>query len=242
MRGIPFVVVLTRTQHPENAGFAARSMKAFGFDALRFAAPSFVLDERSPAYKTASGAREILDGAQVYSTLVEALADCHTIVGFSRRRHDFKRPQLDVPSWMEEMKSAPPAGKMALVFGPEDFGLSNEEKRLCEKVVEIPLHSERLSLNLSHAVTVVLYELSMVFTRISKQADDETETPAHQADVNRIVDGMAALLQETNFFKAGRRGRRIEIIRCLVQRLKLTSAEYETAMGIIQALRRRGQE
>ncbi len=225
-------IVLSHPQIPENTGFVARSMKAFGFRELTLVAPEFEWGPQSPAYKTASGAAAILDGARVCESVEEAVAACHHVVGFSRRTHDFDRPRFELVSWAETVDSS---RRTALVFGAEDFGLFNAEKQLCHSLVTIPMQEETLSLNLAHAVTVVLYEL----TRTQQPASPNTgPVPASHADVQRAVERLTSILSETNFFKAGRRDRQIETIRNLVQRLSLTSDEYHTVMGLLGAFQR----
>ncbi len=240
-------IILVQPKIPENIGFIARSMKAFGYDNLTLVSPEFELTKDSPAYKTARGAAEILDTIKIVSSFEFAIQEQHKVIGFSRRLHDFKRPQLDLVNWASEWRSEQDDMETALVFGPEDFGLSNNDKQRCDVLVNIPLYSSTLSLNLAHAVTVVLYELSrdgdtfQTWMSSSNKIDTHKSFATH-ADIQRLVDRVAALMENTYFFKSGRERRQIEIIRCLVQRFRLSENEYEFAMGMVNTLLREVQD
>ncbi len=237
-----FRIVLVRPQIPENVGFIARSMKAFGQRDLVLVSPVFKFDPASPAYKTASGAADILAGARCVPSLWDAVVDCHEVAGFSRRTHDFHRPQPDLMEWSESLQAVNPAGhKTALVFGPEDFGLCNEDKHLCHVLVRIPLEAETLSLNLAHAITVVLYELtrSQFVPAYESQPADEISgdaLPATQKDLCRALDALVEILDRTAFFKTGRRERQIESLRMLLQQMGISQSQFPTVMGVLNAI------
>jgi len=235
-----FHVVLVRPRIPENVGAAARSMKAFGFDNLLLVDPGFSWEERGAACKTASGAGELIEQARIYPSLKECLADCHRVAGFSRRGYVFPRAQWDLPGWAGQLQADFTPRKTALVFGPEDYGLSNAERHLCHDIVRIPTRAKTLSLNLAQAVTVVLYELSKAsrLPEVSSLSSlSRKDTPATQGDLERIMQNAVEILNSTSFFKSGRREHQVETLRFLLQRLALTTAEYDTVMGILQALR-----
>ena len=237
-------IVLVRPQIAENVGLTARSMKAFGVDSLVLVAPEFSWGKSSAAYKTASGAAEILDTLRLCDTLAEAAAACRRVVGFSRRTHRFARPRLELTAWAEQVQAERAEGEIALVFGPEDSGLSNEEKRLCEWVVTIPSAAESLSLNLAQAVTVVLYELFRTGATAVSPKTEEGELcsnalrPATHADLQRVMEHLTLLLDHTSFFKPGRREFQMEAVRNLVFRLQLSEDEIHTVMGILRTLSR----
>lgn len=238
MQGYTFDIILVRPAIPENVGSIARAMKTFGFDRLSLANPSFVWDPDGPAWKTACGAREILTSARVFGDLESAVASCHRVIGFSRREHDFDRPRLDLASWVDELRSTPALQNIALVFGPEDFGLSNADKRYCSLLVNIPTHAETLSLNLAQAATIVLYDISRreLCDFVSPPPREEFAT---QEDIQRMLARLMDMLDETNYFKAGRRERQIETLRNLIFRLHLNAPEYNAMMGVLNALERR---
>lgn len=230
-----FAIVLVRPQIPENAGFAARSMKAFGFDDLRIVGDPGEWGLSSPAFRTASGAEDRLLNMAVFESVEEAVADCHRAFGFSRREHQIHRKQYTLCGWRNEMANREDGARTALLFGPEDAGLTNEDLSLCDGVVEIPMHCPTLSLNLSHAVTVALYELTR--GAIDPVVSIRQPKPVDKAHSARLVDEAIELLYEKGFFKTGREEYQENAIRDLIQRVELADEEFPTVMGALRALR-----
>lgn len=225
-------VVLVRPQVPENVGFVARSMKAFGFDDLRLVSDPARWGLRSPAYRTASGAEDRLLNMAVFETLEDAVADCHRLYAFSRRVHGFHRESMALSEWGQAEWRAHAGLRVGLLFGPENAGLTNEDKRLCDAIVEIPLHSETLSLNLAHAVAIAMYEL----TRNSAPTPVERPALASRENLARITNELLVVLDQVGFFKEGRREQQFEVLRDLLFRLQLTQDEYPVLMGALKSI------
>lgn len=149
-------IILVQPEIPENVGFVVRSMLCYGASELAIVGRRrYTL--KSKAYKTGYAASEILEQAKWFYTLGDAIADCEITVGFSRRWRTstalrFLGLDESVPTWNVH-------SKMGLVFGRESQGLSAEEMRLLDQMVYIPLEHKNMSLNLSHAVTVVLHQI-----------------------------------------------------------------------------------
>lgn len=228
-------IVLVRTQVAENAGFVARAMKAFGRTDLRLAIPQFCFKDDSPAFKTASGAHDILRNARVFSSLREALADCRASVAFTRRPRNLFMPEYTLPELGERKWLHSFSGTLAFVFGPEDFGLSHEDIVLCDAVARIPMAVDTLSLNLAQAVTAALYELGRVPMKASADITLEGLT---LDDRERLLESAIALLETTNYFKPGRKSRQIEALRVMLGKAELTLEEYHAAQGALNALMR----
>ena len=229
-------VILIQPHIPENIGFIARSMKSMGFSSLLLIDPGFPFTKESPAYKTACGSHDILDTTQIFRNFEEAIAPFQHVIGFSRRSHDFERPHYELAPWVEQNHAHILAHKTALVFGPEDYGLSNQDKRFCKHIVMIPMKADTLSLNLSHAVTVVLYEISKSISKSPAGSLSQSKPSVTQGDVQRLMNQMISMLDSTNYFKEGRKGRQIEQIRNLILRMNLDVLEYNSVMGIVNAL------
>ncbi|RME33740.1 MAG: RNA methyltransferase [Gammaproteobacteria bacterium] len=153
-------VVLVGTTHPGNIGGAARAMKAMGLRRLYLVRP-----ERFPcaeATARASGADDLLAGAVVCETLAKAVADCHLVIGTTARERRLPWPVLDPRACGELALTHADAGEeVALVFGREHSGLTNEELALCQRAIRIPTDPDFSSLNLAAAVQVLCYELRM---------------------------------------------------------------------------------
>ncbi len=149
-------VVLVEPSHPGNVGAVARALRVMGFSRLRVVAPRFahILQHRD-ALALAAGADEVLESAQVFDTLSDALADCSLCVAVSAAMRDFG-PPAETPEAIAPMVMAE-NGQCALVFGPERTGLSIADVGLCQRLCTIPTAAEHSSLNLAQAVQVLAY-------------------------------------------------------------------------------------
>ncbi|QGW22523.1 tRNA (cytosine(32)/uridine(32)-2'-O)-methyltransferase TrmJ [Stutzerimonas degradans] len=155
-------VVLVNTSHAGNIGGAARAMKNMGLSRLVLVDPEDF--PSSDAVARASGATDILDGAQVVATLEEALAGCALVLGTSARDRRIPWPLLDPRECATaSLERAEQGGEVALVFGREYAGLTNEELQRCHFHVHIPSSPEFSSLNLAAAVQVLTYEVRMAW-------------------------------------------------------------------------------
>lgn len=160
------VVVLMRTTHPGNIGAVARACKNMGFKHLRLVAPAEFPSHE--ATRRASGADDLLARARVCTSLDEAIADCHQVVGASARSRSMvwpvSNPRECAQSLYEQAQALGPEQdfKIALLFGQEASGLTNDELQRCNLHVNIPANPEYSSLNLAMAVQVICYEMRMV--------------------------------------------------------------------------------
>ena len=156
-------VVLVGTTHPGNIGATARAMKNMGILDLALVEPkefpSDVATFRSKA------AKDILEKASVHRSLAEAVSECELVVGTSARGRTVPWPVLNPREAAEEMHKSSRNGKVAIVFGREDRGLTNEELGLCNFHVHIPSDPEYSSLNLSQAVQILAYEIRLSYLK-----------------------------------------------------------------------------
>lgn len=149
-------VVLVRPEVPANVGAAARTIRNTGLEGLSLVAPG---DWRTvDCWRTAWGAHDVLEEAQVFDDLASAVAGAHTVIAFSGKR-DRERPALDVREAAQEVAAMAAGERAALVFGAETSGLTLAELDLCGRRALIPSHPDQPSLNLSHAVMVAAYEV-----------------------------------------------------------------------------------
>ena len=183
-----FIIVLVRPRDPNNIGAAARAMANFGLSQLR------VVDPYEPTWQSAVsavGAQDILQHAQLFATLPEALADCTLTLAataLKNRKLDQDKVSLpQLPRWLGNQS----AGKTALVFGNEKTGLSNADIALCQAVLHIPTTAKQPSVNLAQAVILTCYELA----RVSAPAAEKTADGATFAESERVLTELEALLQ-----------------------------------------------
>ncbi|NAT59618.1 tRNA (cytosine(32)/uridine(32)-2'-O)-methyltransferase TrmJ [Pseudomonas syringae pv. actinidifoliorum] len=194
-------VVLVGTTHPGNIGGAARAMKNMGLARLVLVDPRIFPSPDADA--RASGATDILEGAQVVATLEEALVGCRLVLGTSARDRSLPWPLLDPRASGEKViEQAGEGAEVALVFGREHAGLTNEELQRCHFHVHIPSDPTFSSLNLAAAVQVLSYEVRMAWLAASVQAG-QGETPkaasAHSAELATMdeMEGFYGHLETT---------------------------------------------
>ncbi|PCK94027.1 tRNA (cytosine(32)/uridine(32)-2'-O)-methyltransferase TrmJ [Pseudomonas viridiflava] len=192
-------VVLVGTTHPGNIGGAARAMKNMGLSRLVLVDPRIFPSPDADA--RASGATDILEGAQVVATLEEALTGCRLVLGTSARDRSLPWPMLDPrASGVKVVEQAGQGAEVALVFGREHAGLTNEELQRCHFHVHIPSDPGFSSLNLAAAVQVLSYEVRMSWLAASEQpAHDESSKMAHNVELATMdeMEGFYGHLEAT---------------------------------------------
>nr|WP_314738924.1 tRNA (cytosine(32)/uridine(32)-2'-O)-methyltransferase TrmJ [uncultured Haemophilus sp.] len=154
-------IVLVETSLPANIGSAARAMKTMGLHHLRLVAPKQPLDEQAEALS--AGAKDVLDNAQVFETFDEAIADCQLVIGTSARLRHLQASLIEPRACGELAVNRARQGKVAIVFGRERVGLTNEELLKCHYHLNVPTNPEYGSLNLAMAVQLAAYEVRMAY-------------------------------------------------------------------------------
>jgi TrmH family RNA methyltransferase len=152
-------IILVGTTHPGNIGAAARAMKNMGLSDLTLVRPRHFPDDEATA--RASGAADILEAARVVDTLGEALSDCVYVAGASARSRTIGWPAMAPRDCANRLLLENRHGEVAVVFGPEKSGLTNEDIDRCHTLLTIPTEPGFSSLNLAMAVQIVCYELHM---------------------------------------------------------------------------------
>ena len=218
-------VVLVSPLYDGNIGAVARAMANFSLSELVMVNPCELTDE---AFRRAKHAQSILEHSKIVSTFEEAISGCDLIVGTSgiitMGEKNFTRIPESAGDFAEKMKDY--TGKVALVFGPEDDGLSQNNLERCDILVHIPSSDEYPVLNLSHAVSIVAYEIFLANNFIhhpSESTDDEKE---------RLFEFFAALLDSINYPEF-RREKTEVMFRRIIGRSVLTKWEFYTLIGVI---------
>jgi RNA methyltransferase, TrmH family, group 1 len=187
-------VVLVGAQHPGNIGAAARAMKTMGLRELVLVAPRRFPDPQAAAM--ASGAEDLLERARVCATLDEALAGCTHVAATTARQRYLSLPLFTPREWVARHASGAVGGHIALMFGRERVGLTNEEVDRCQELISIPADPEYSSLNLSQAVQVLAYEI-----RASQPAGlvVEAHEPVDAAEMERFYQHLEQTLVDLRF-------------------------------------------
>ena len=230
-------VVLVGTQHPGNIGAAARALKTMGLARLVLVAPEDYPAEE--AYRRAAGADDLLGDAPVVDTLAEAVADCRLVLGCTARS---RRVQLEehVPRQAAAVAVARAAagGEVALVFGRERTGLSNEELQLCHAAVHIPANPGYSSLNLAAAVQVVAYELRVAAGAAIAPAP--SHEPVTGADMEGLFGQLQGVLEASGFLAPNEPMLLMTRLRRLFYRAAPDRIEINILRGALRSLDPRG--
>jgi len=226
-------IVLVGTQHPGNIGSAARAMKTMGLSRLVLVEPSRF--PHAEAEALAAGADDVLAGAQVHATLADALADCSLVLGCTARsRRVALAEQSPREAAARVLDDARQRGEVALVFGRERTGLTNDELQLCHGAVHIPANPEYSSLNLAAAVQVMSYELRLAM--LGTQAIGEagrSEAPAAHAELEGFFAQLAQTLDAIDFHKGRAPESAMRKLRRLFLRADLDVREVRLLRGIL---------
>jgi tRNA/rRNA methyltransferase len=229
-------VVLLRPKEDGNVGAVARAMKNFGVARLILVAPRAPLG--GEARRRAMGGLEILRRAEVVGTFDEALRGQDLVVGTSdvssqNQNRSYPRRGLTPPEWAQMMTGL--SGRIALVMGPEDNGLSREELERCDQLVSIPTERSFPSLNLSHATTVLLYEAYMArpYGRGGREAPALSASTLNGQEKEIFFDMLADFLVEINYPAHKRRGLLL-LFRRVLGRAAPSDHEYSMLLGFLR--------
>lgn len=228
-------IVLVGTQHPGNIGAAARALKTMGLSRLVLVAPEqYPADE---AFRRAAGADDLLATASVVATLAEAVADCRFVLGCTARSRRVALQELDPRAAALRVVDLAAVDEVALVFGRERTGLSNEELQLCHASVHIPANPEYSSLNLAAAVQVLAYELRVALLATSGQASPgnaaRQETAASHAQLEGFFAQLGETLDDIDFHKGRAPDSAMRKLRRLFLRADLSEQEVRLMRGIL---------
>lgn len=235
---LPIRFVLVATSHPGNIGAAARAMKNMGLTDLALVRPESFPSVEATA--RASGAADVLQAAQVYSSLDQAIADCGLVVGTSARQRHLHWPLLEPRQAAARMiDSATSTEPAAIVFGSERAGLTNEELALCNVLVTIPTATDYASLNVAMAVQILAYELWLA-RRSGPPPTPERDVPlAPRLEVERFYRHLEAVLDAIDFRDRTGGGHLMARIRRLFNRATLDQNEINILRGILTAVQGR---
>lgn len=224
-------VVLVSTRNPLNIGAAARAMSNFGVAGLRVVNP---YESAFREARSAVGASELLAKAEQHATVASATGDCSLVVGTTAVRHRHLHHtvrQLEHGARLICRRLG--ASRVALLFGSEKFGLSNDDLSHCHWLMRIPTCEANISMNLGQAVAVCLYEL----IRDSKPARVPEKTPlAAAAEIERITELLTQTLRESGFLDRRIVGDSEQRIRRLVRRLRLPRQDAIMWLGIFRQI------
>lgn len=231
-------IVLVDTTHPGNIGGVARAMKNMGLVQLYLVSPKDYPSER--AQWRASNAQDVLQEAIVVDTLDEAIADCGLVIGTSARERRIPWPLVTPRECADRCYHESQSHPVAIVFGREDRGLTNEELHKCNYHVHIPSNPDYSSLNLAAAVQVIAYELRMscLNTQEGKPIhfDDWDMPPAKNQALEHYFEHLQATLEKIGFLEPDNPRQTMTRLRRLYNRVRLDEMELNILRGVLTAM------
>jgi TrmH family RNA methyltransferase len=224
-------VVLVSTRNPLNIGAAARAMSNFGFSCLRLVNPY------EPSFREAQsavGASAVLAQAEEYKTVAEAVADCTLVVGTTAARNRELHHQLKLlAEGARLIRKRLASGRVALLFGSEKRGLSNQDLSYCHWLLHIPTREAHVSMNLGQAVAVCLYELM----RNGKLRAGVDKSRVATADaIERITALLLEVLLASGYVSPRPPGPTEEKMRRLVRRMNLAETDAQAWLGMLRQI------
>lgn len=246
-------IVMVRTSHPGNIGSAARAMKTMGLSDLRLVSPDVFPSEE--AQWLASGATDILEQAQIFENLSDAIEDVAVVIGTSARSRRIPTPELEPETCAALAARVPDGQRIAILFGREASGLDNAALDLCHYHLSIPANPEYSVLNVAMAIQIVCYEMRKVAMSClqSGATISERETQiampmpsvqwdvplASQADTERFLVHLNETLIGLGFINPKSPRQAMRRFRRLFQRLHMDDMEVNLLRGVLTAVDKR---
>lgn len=229
----PLKIVLVATRNPLNIGAVARVMSNFGFLRLR------VVNPYDPAFRearSAVGASALLASAEEFESVAEAVADCTLVVGTTAAgNRELQQPVRLLQTGALLIRKRLKSGNIALLFGSERVGLSNQDLSHCHWLMRIPAREEHRSINLGQAVAICLYELARASKVIPSRAS-EKQSLATTAEVERMAKVLLEALHLSWYSHSRPALHTEEKLRRLLRRLSMTAIDAEVLLGMLRQI------
>lgn len=233
-------IVMINTSHPGNIGAAARVMKNMGLNRLYLVNPKQFPNHEATAM--ASGADDLLTKATVCATFAEALQGCHLVLGTTARERKIQHEFINAREAGVLSVNEAAQYEVALVFGRERTGLTNDELGLCHKLINIPTNADYSSLNVASAVQVVTYEVMMALGstsgKLSLNEHDESIEYASSDNIERYYEHLQETLIDIDFLNLQQSPQLMPKLRHIYNRIRLTQEEVNILRGILTKIQK----
>ena len=231
-------VVLFHPKYPENVGSAARACLNMGCESLVLVRPRNFDIERALPLATAH-ARGLLESARIVDDLPAALQGCVCVYGTTARTGGWRKgimtPTTAAPLVVDDLRGG---GRVAIVFGPEDRGLTNEETALCSRLVTIPTNREGTSLNLAQAVLIMVYEcFKQALERPFAPSGPPEERVTTFEEREILLENIQEVLQDIDYLKPGNPDYWMMPVKRLLSKFTLKRNEFNLLMGICRQVK-----
>ena len=237
-QSLPVRFVMVNTSQPGNIGAMARAMKNMCLTELYLVNPKDYPDPTGHAWARASGAKDVMDTAVIVDSLADAIKDCVLVVGASARLRSIPWPVVSPREMGEQVVEAAQTAPVAVVFGNETSGLSNQELEQCNALVHIPANSEYSSLNIAAAGQILAYEIYLAAQQgksIEQDVIFDEHAPASTDELNSMYEHFETALTEIGFLNPKAPRLLMRRLRRLFNRARLDRMEVNILRGILSA-------
>ena len=230
-----FGIILVKPQLGENIGACARSMKNFGFSKLHIVSPKINFPNHK-AKATSVGAFDIINKARVFKETNKAISDFDIVISLSARKRDINKKHISLNNFVKLIKKRKNSN-FGLMFGPEASGLSNDDLSFSNYVLQIPTSSKFKSLNLSHSLTIVCYEIFKLFNEKLFEKNKFNIRTSSKSKTNSLIKHLLTLLEKKEFFVPKEKKKSMILnINNLIYRLEANDKELRILASIISSL------
>ena len=230
-----FGFILVKPQLGENIGSCARSMKNFGFKKLHIVSPKINFPNHK-AKATAVGAYDVINKAKVYFETNQALSDFDLVVSLSARQRDINKKHISLNDFVKLIKEKKKSN-FGIMFGPEASGLTNEDLSYSNYVLKIPTSPKFKSLNLSHSLTIICYEIFKTLNENTFKINKSNLKISSKSKINLLIKHLLKLLEEKDFFVPQEKKQSMLLnINNLIYRLEPNDKELRILASIISSL------
>ena len=231
--------ILVGTSHPGNIGASARAIKTMGFSRMILVSPKEFPSET--AFFRAKAATDVLEKIEIFPNLKSAISDFELVIGTSARNRKVPWPMINSKKAAQQIIAITKRGKqkIALVFGREDRGLTNEELGLCNLHVHIPASKDYSSLNLAQAVQIIAYEIRMQSLSDKKLKEQEWDVPlAKNEEIENLINHFENLMNELDFYEVDNPRKLLTRMRRFFKRSKIDHLEANVFRGVISSIQK----
>ncbi len=230
-----FGFILVKPQLGENIGACARSMKNFGFHKLHIVEPKINFPNHK-AKATSVGAYDIINRAKVYNNVVDAVSKFNLIVSLSARRRDINKKHISLQDFKKILTSKRNLN-IGLMFGPEASGLSNKDLSFSNYILQIPTSAKFKSLNLSHSLTIICYEIFKLINKKSIKKNSSKLKISSKSNISSVLKHLISILENKDFFVPIEKKHSMLLnINNLIYRLEPNDKELRILASIISSL------
>ena len=230
-----FGFILVKPQLGQNIGACARSMKNFGFNKLHIVEPKINFPNHK-AKATAVGAYDIINQSKVFNNVEEAVNSFNLVVSLSARRRDINKKHISFEDFTKIIKKRKNLN-IGLMFGPEASGLSNKDLSFSNYILQIPTSKKFKSLNLSHSVTIICYEIFKLVNKKNIKKNSSKIKISSKSNISSVLKHLVSLLEKKDFFVPREKKHSMLLnINNLIYRLEPNDKELRILASIISSL------